>query len=484
MKTFPVIFSVAVAMLSGPAKGQTLPEAIHAMLEHEPELLAAERDTLSAGLDHRVAAAELKPQVTANGLAGYTARDRSVDGLARSSGDPLFSRQLGISLRQLLFDGGMTAKQTKSAEHSWKAQEYLERGQIESRVVDLTEVYLEVIRTGRQVELANENVENHRKMRDMLKERAENGGSRADVALVEGRLGLAINSQQTQQLARNTAASRFERLTGRRPTVLTYPDVPRIGNSVSEVNLANNWNYLAANEALAAAAERAEMMKGNRIPKLFLDLGASKGQDVQGIEGEDDELRAYIVGSWDLYRGGANKALRDREELQVQKFEELLRAADMERRHQADLLWQERQGSLVSIKTLETYSSELKSVASDYQEQFSVGRQELLNILDVQSEYYSARSRLLDARFDADMGVFRLLGTQGLLTSLMTGGDSVRNAISTAEGNPTVAEPQRNVRATLPVAPPAATPEPTAAAESAAQPRKGLLEGLFKKRTK
>jgi adhesin transport system outer membrane protein len=478
-----VITILLLGILTTSAPGQTLSEAIQLMLDYEPELLAAERDTLSAEKDHEIAKAELRPHVTANGLAGYTQRDRSVDGLSRSDGDALFSRQLGVSLRQLLYDGGMTSKQTKSAEHSWKAQEFLERGHIESRVVDLTEVYMEVIRTGRQVDLAKENVENHRKMRDKLKERAQNGGSRADVALVEGRLGLAVNSQQTQQLARNIAVSRFERLVGRRPSVLDYPAIPALGDSLEQVNLANNWNFLAANQALAAAMEKAEMMKGNRMPKLYLDLGASKGQDIQGIEGEDDELRAYIVGSWDLYRGGANKALRDREDLQVQKFQELLRSADLERRHQTDILWQERQGSLVSVETLETYSTELKSVASDYQEQFSIGRQELLNILDVQSEYYSARSKLLDARFDADMGVFRLLGVQGLLTTLFVGEDSVRQAIkgsmdASAPLNPVS---QQNGRGLSPANPLIITTSASEVTEPAPDTRKGLLRGLFRK---
>ena len=53
----------------------------------------------------------------------------------------------------------MASSQSKAADYSYQAQQLIEMGQIEARVVDLAEVYLEVIRTGRQLDLAEENVE-------------------------------------------------------------------------------------------------------------------------------------------------------------------------------------------------------------------------------------------------------------------------------------------------------------------------------------
>lgn len=411
---------LAIALLSQ-GFSQSLGEAVLLMLEYEPELIAADRDTRSAAMDARIARADLKPHLALEGSGGFSRRDRSVDGLVSDTGDPLFSREIGLTLRQLLFDGGMTSSQSKAAEYSYEAQQLIEMGQIEARVVDLTEVYLEVIRTGSQLDLAEENVENHRKMRDMLEERARNGGSRADAALVQGRLGLAINALQTQRLARNKAIARFKRLVGQPPSVLGYPHIPELPGSLESVDLSSNWDRLAAEVSVLAAEEKYKMMRGNLSPKLYLDLGGSVGEDVLGVEGSDNEARAFIVGSWDLYRGGAKKALRDREALQVEKFEQLLRAATIQTDYHADILWQEREGSRVSIQSLGIYAGELKQVTSDYQEQFKVGRQELLNILDVQSEAYSAQSRLIDARFDADMGTYRLMGVQGRLTSFLVG---------------------------------------------------------------
>ena len=405
-----------------PAQGETLREAVCAMLEFEPELNAVEYDTLSSREDQKIARSALYPRLSLNAMTGYSQRDRSTDGLLET-GDSLLQRQLGLSLRQLLYDGGTASNESKASRNAYLAQQYYEKGMIEARVVDLCEVYLEVIRTRRQVELAEMNVENHEKMRDMLEERARAGGSRSDLALVQGRLGLAVNTLATARLSHRLAVGRYERLTGNSPGALSYPEIPQVGDSMEAIDLSRNHDYLAANEALEAAKHRAEATRGYRGPRFYLDGGASVGRDINGVPGDDNELSALIVGSWDISTGGYNKALQERGRYQVGKFEELNRSADIQRQYDLSVLWQEREGSIASVEALRIYSEELVSVAADYEEQFQVGRQELLNILDVQSESFTAESRLLDARFDLHTSVFRILGVQGRATTHVLGGD-------------------------------------------------------------
>ncbi|MDF1741659.1 MAG: TolC family protein [Verrucomicrobiales bacterium] len=419
MKVFTLIICFWMFSVSQ-MRGQTLREAVIRMMEFEPELNAVEYDTLSSKEDQKIARSGLMPQVGMDGSSGYSQRDRTTDGLVRS-GDTLLSRQLGVSVRQLLYDGGTTHNQAKASRNAFLSQQYLEKSQIEMRVVDLAEVYMELIRADRQIALAEQNVENHRRMRDMLQERANAGGSRADVALVHGRLGLATNSLATQKLSKRSAEARFRRLTGNLPGEITNPGLPKIGNSISDIDISNNFNYLAAAEALEAAQHRAKATNGINAPKIYFDAGVTRGEDSIGVSGQDNESRALITGSWELFKGGYNEAQKKREHYQVGKFEELLRAAELEREYQLENAWNEREGSFSSIDALTKYSTELSSVVDDYSEQFRVGRQELLNILDVQSEFYNASSQLLDARFDQETNSYRIAGIQGRATMFVLG---------------------------------------------------------------
>ncbi len=392
------------------------------MLEFEPELNAAEYDTLSAIADVRIARAELRPQVTLDSSMGVIDRDRSTEGFFES-GDALLQREITLSLRQLLFDGGLAGNHVRAAENAHLAQQFNEMAMIEARVVDLTEIYLEIIRVRRQIALAKRNVDNHRDIRDMLQERVSAGGTRADVSLVQGRLQLALNTLATHHLALDRAVTRFERLVGICPGELTYPEIPELPADWRSVDTSGNFDYLAALEALEAAEHRYRASRSRKLPKIYLDTGVTRATNTLGIRGDDNETYALISGQWDLFSGGRNRAYECREHFQVGKYEELVRAAEAQRTYLLRNLWREREGSMTSIEALGAYAEELTLVTSDYEEQFRLGRQELLNILDIQQEYYSVRSRLLDAKFDKEESVFRIMGVQGTLTRhLLPGG--------------------------------------------------------------
>ncbi len=405
---------------------QSLEHAVKLTLYNEPEIQAANYDRLSSIEDWKIVRGDLRPQITVEGSAGLVQRDRSVDGLVTSTGEDLFSRQIGVSLRQLLFDGGLARQQTLSAKKGYHVQELVELSMVEGRIVDLCEVYLEVLRARKQVDEAQRQVSAQQELRDMIKEQVGKGGNRADLALVDGRLSLAVNSVESQQLAYENALIRFVRLTGEPASNLTYPQVPEMPATQGELELESNWDFLASSVAVEAAEHKLKSVRGNRGPKIYLDAGASKGRDVLGVSGDDDEMRAMVVMSWDLYRGGANKALQQREHWQLRKAEELMQAAREQADYIASLLWKEREGSKASVKSLGAYVDRLEGVLADYREQFKVGKQDLLSILDILNELYTARTKLIDSRFNVDTTAYRIVGAQGKLTHMLVGEEFVQ----------------------------------------------------------
>lgn len=416
------------------AESFTLKKAASAMLEYEPELNAAEYDTLSAIGERQIARSELMPQVSIDSNAGFSKRDRTTDGIA-SSGEGLLQREIGISLSQLLYDGGFAKNHLKSAQNAHIARQISEKALIEQRVVDLTEVYLEVLRTRKQIHLAERNVRNHSSMRDMLRERAKADGIRAHVGLVQGRLQLALNTLSSHRVAMKLAEARFERLVGVTPGTLSAPKIPGMAGSINAVDLSGNFEYLAATEALEAAEHRYQAANSRKSPKVYFESGLSHGVDTNGIRGEDSEVSALVVGSWDIFNGGRNKGYECREHYQVGKFEELVRAADLQRRYNLKIHWQERLGAQNSIDALGSYAEELDQVTSDYEEQFRLGHQQLLSILDIQQEYYSANSSLVDARFEKDQSTYRIMGVQGKLTCHVLGNSGADKYCKTPVGS-------------------------------------------------
>lgn len=146
MKTYPsrflfIAMALCVAGATPYASAQTLREALCLMLEFEPELNAAEYDTLSNREDQKIVRSKLFPRLSLNASSGVSERDRSTDALLQS-GDTLLQSQIGLSLRQLLYDGGTAVNETRASRNTFLAQQHLEKAMIEERVVDLAEVYL------------------------------------------------------------------------------------------------------------------------------------------------------------------------------------------------------------------------------------------------------------------------------------------------------------------------------------------------------
>ena len=396
------------------AQSLSLEEATRMMLNFEPELNAAEYDTLSAMEDSKVSRADRLPQVALRGSTGVSNRDRSLDGLVRS-GETLYQRQIGLSVRQLLLDGGVSANNVRASKNAIMAQQYLEKAMIEARTVDLAEVYMEVLRTRKLIDLADENIDNHAKMVSLLREKLNNGGSRSEYHLAQSRLEQAKNSVASAKFAHEHAVSRLSRLIGHNSLNLSYPVIPPLPSEMREIDLEDNWDFLAAAEALEEVEHRANAAKAAHKPKVYFDAGYTVGRDVSGIRGQDDEASALIVGQWDLFSGGRKRALEKRAHFQVGKFEELKRSAKLGARYDLELLWQERVANQNSIDFLSNHKSELAKVLGDAKELFSVGQEDLMNILNLQSDHNLASTSLVNSRYDYDTSTFRIMGKQGKL---------------------------------------------------------------------
>ena len=421
---------VGVISLQGGIQAETLSGAFHRMLENDPELRAAGWDSKAAEYQARAARGGLRPQVALNGSAGFSRRDRSVDGLQSDDGQDRFSRQLGISLRQLLFDGNSTYHGVKSAEARAELQKFLEMGARETRTVDLVEVYLEVLRNHEQIAAARAHVASYRKIHELAVAKFEGGGEEADSALLEGRLSLAESALDTQKLQLQRAQGRYLHLVGDIPSDLTPIAQPALPSSLEVLDLANNWDFQAARIGHAAAVRDAKSSKGSRWPSLSADVGYSVGEDTLGIAGRDNEFHALVVGSWNVFDGGTRKASINRSEAMVEKALDLITTADRERKLNAKIAWMERSGTNQALQSLKKYHSRLSKVVGDYEDGFEVGKRDILQILDMKGEEYGAKTQLIDARYEHLASGYRIMGIAGTLAESLVGQGSSKNPSS------------------------------------------------------
>lgn len=410
-----------ILLLNSPVNGETINESVAAMLRFEPELMSVDSDSRACFEDYRITKAKRRPVISLTSDSGLSQRDRSTDGLVASSSGNLYSRDLGISIRQLVYDGGTSKMLSASAKQSYRAQRLLQLAIIEDRVVDLVETYLEILRLNEQICEAKKNIAYHKEFHEKLLKYEQLGGSRSDTMLIEGRLSLAKSSLRSIQSEKETAESRYRRLTGEIPRHLTKPEIPRIEEIADTCEITGNWHFQAACATFDSASTALLAKKSAHLPNLYINTGATEGYDTVGIKGRDREIHALLGLQWDLYRGGQRRALSEREKWQQDKAFDLVRTAVENGRQKARDIYTDLQRSRDCRSSLDTYVNRLESVATDYGRQFQIGSRDLMNLLGIENELFQAKLKLINALYSEHACVYRLLGVQGKLACFLTG---------------------------------------------------------------
>ncbi|MFV1995862.1 MAG: TolC family protein, partial [Verrucomicrobiales bacterium] len=400
--------------------------AVSKAVANHPRVDSARYSSEASRQEAKIVKSGLFPQLSLRGSVGPEFRDRDIVG---TSTDEWFSaRELRAVLRQQIFHGFLTIKDTRAAGMRAQAQELLEQGVREDLAMEVAEVYLGVKRAREQIVLAQDNIQVHVDSKDKTQQRVDAGkGQKADLDLVEGRLGLARSSLDTRNTLLENALVRYKQLVGENASSsLSMPQAVPAGalpSSLASADTSGNWSRRAAQMSYEAARMSADAGSGLYWPRFDLEVSGGVGEEIGGINGQDNDFRALLVGTWDVYAGGslrAEKHLRDAtsKEALANVGDAILLADEDLGRAMAD-----RDGARSQIGALSTYAESMVEVVDAYQQQLEIGNRSILNLLDVENEEFRANSALVDARYALRLSEYRMIATMGRLVSLLTGAD-------------------------------------------------------------
>lgn len=392
----------------------TLEGAIIKSLSYDPAIPKIRADASEALGYSKEMKSDLLPQLLLEGHGGWANRDRSIDGVA-SGGDDLFSRRIGLVFEQLLWDNGFHWYRWKDAKERLKGKELLTKAQREVTALATTEIYLNLLRDRKQVTLALQNLEVHKKIRDLAKERAQAAGNAADVSLSSARYDLAKALVEERQLAVKQTEVSFARYVGQLPPAnLVMPKSPVV-RSIKEIDPTTNFHYQAALRQKAAAELARRAVKGRYAPRFLFRGGGGLGEDVLGIRGRDNEASALVVVQWDLWDSGRRKGMTKQALADIDRQEAIINETLVLLDQDIKARWEDYSTLTRRIGIIQDYAAELSKTVKLYEEQFELGTRPLLSVLDIQNEEIASNIRLADKERDFAYSAFRLLSFGGRL---------------------------------------------------------------------
>ena len=226
----------------------------------------------------------------------------------------------------------------------------------------------------------------------------------------------------TQRNAKNGRAE-FFRIIGENPNDLVDPDpitgLPGTLAQALEIAYGNNPGLKAAEAELAAAEASRKQAKSGYHPRVDLELGVTRNEDVDGSVGANDDESALVRMTYNVYRGGADKARSNEAEAREFAARETLRSNRAAVEEDVTLIWNELQDIIMRLEYLEAHVVATEEVLEVYNEQLSLGKRTLLDLLDVQNELLRARIAYISGQYVELLARYRVLTSTGQLLPTM-----------------------------------------------------------------
>ena len=321
-----------------------------------------------------------------------------------------------VTLRQNLFEGFATVNDTKRLEHASMVRFYEMLDLSESAALEATKAYIDVWRFRRLVNYAEENYATHRILYEKIKERAQSGvGRRVDLETAAGRLALAESNLLTETANLHDVTARYQRVVGSLPPADMAPppadillkDFPK--DRVSSINRSFEKSpaLKAAFENILSAMRNVEVQKAGYYPRI--DAYAEKTHDKNaggygtqfGDPGSNtDATTVGVTATWNLFRGfqDINRQRKAAEEKNSAK--DLREKVCRDIRQNAAMAYNDKVRLTEQVKYLDQHQLSTDKAREAFRRQFDIGQRTLLDVLDTENEYFTARRNYVNGEQD------------------------------------------------------------------------------------
>lgn len=453
MTSFVLAMSTSTAL----AESMTLADVVNKTLSTHPEYQQAQKLIESAKEGVTQAKAGYLPRVDLSLGTGYerienqTTTNRQVADPARDNHADSDKQEASLNVSQMLFDGFATPARVARAKTDLENQVSFGKEVAEKVAVLATKAFYDVQREETNLLIDQQNLKMHKTYQSQIQRRVRSGKSnRADLEQVNSRVSLAESQVIQREELLEQAKSDFFRQVGMEPESLEknevdFSVVPATVEEAIELAYSSNPTIKSLEAAVKSSKSSIKEAKAAYLPRFDLEVGATRDQNLNGIDKKDHSEQAMIRMRYNLYNGGADKARHlasiSESEAAVQALEDTKRAVARDVRS----AWYEYK---LTTKRLAALSSQVRSAKATkvaYKSQFDVGQRTLLDVLDSEREYNSARVALESAKNDRDYTVYKLLSFMGKVTDTFVEEEVILETPEVTEAAEVVAEEQNVV---------------------------------------
>ena len=460
MRKFTLLATASLLLaVTSPAQAQegavSLQEAISVAVQSNPQIIQAQMNKEAIEFERKQAQGLYLPRIDLEASAGVRRLENRTRRTLGIADDELYPLEASLGGEWTVLDFGRRRGELlrQAARVDGASLRVVERSEFVG--LQVARQYLDVLLQQRVLAASEDNAAFHQTLVNDLGQGVDQGSiSIADRQQAEERLQSALVRREEAQQSLNEANITLRRLTGLDISQVTVP--PNLASALpanlsEAVGQARNEHPLVR-EAMAdvdAANAAATSAEGDLYPTVGLEVRGRVGDDIDGFQGETNDVLGRVVLRWNIWDGGINRAKL--QETIRRASESRYRLHDLQRQAEEDVrtAWSTMQSQGNVVEALNRQSQVSDDLLLSYRSQFNVGRRSLLDVLDAQNTRYSTQVRLESARFSQLFAQYQALAASNDFLEAMSIAPGTGAGANERErfdyGPPVAAELQRRV---------------------------------------
>jgi adhesin transport system outer membrane protein len=416
--------AIFLAVSAGHARATSLQEAVQQAVQTNPRIDAAQANRRASEYSFKQAKGRFLPEVEVSADVGQQRIDRP-EGLGPDVNDTWQDRrQATLSIRQVLFDGWDRANDYYRSQAGISAASY--RVMVRSEAVGLNsvEAYIDVIRHRDLLALADDNVRRHQALLKIIRERYDGGRAPiGDLQQTIERVEAAKALVAQIKVASEVAKAKYKNAVGSPPSKLqAVRYAGGIPKSIAEVTNRAVRNNPRVKEAVAETEVSyfdKEQFRSTLYPQVYLEGNATRGEDLEGTPGRNDELEARVVLRWKLFDGGVRRnrtaELGERYSEKVAEQMVLVRELTQE----VEIAWARLVDGRAEVAAIQREVAENAKVVVSYKDEYNANKRSLLDVLDAESSLFASQFELSNVTALHVFSSYELLAQMGVLLATL-----------------------------------------------------------------
>jgi len=300
-----------------------------------------------------------------------------------------------------------------------------------------TTYYLEVLRTHELLQIAKDNVAVHKKYLSQIDEKVKAGvGRSSDYKQTLARYENALSIQYLAEQNYDNAISSFERILPGDVSVADFTK-PSIGNipadnldALVDIAMQNNPTIQVSQSDIEVATAALKRSNAPFYPKASIKLEAYWDKHVHGVAvdapiptpssfEENSGYNALLVLNYNIFNGLADKANKQANQHRLLNKNSTLADARRYIKAYTEIAWQTFESTKQQLVHLDNTIKSSKETVSDYEKEHELGRRSIIDLLNIELEYNSAKNRKTTAEYDRLIAYYQILAYTGKILEEM-----------------------------------------------------------------